>query len=125
MGFEKQALALRDKGYTRREIIAELGCSYGTAHKYKSPTYEKRRKENEEYLLSMKDNPCSICGIKYHPAAMDFHHRNPSEKKFSVGSNFRKYALKSVKAEIEKCDLICSNCHRILEYEKNGSYILP
>jgi len=59
---------------------------------------------------------CSICGYKAHHAALEFHHRDPATKKFRVADG-RNYSLKAVLLEIEKCDVVCSNCHRVLEYE--------
>jgi len=46
---------------------------------------------------------------------MDFHHRDPSTKSFSV-SQTRHYSLAVTLAEIEKCDLYCANCHRLVTH---------
>ena len=60
---------------------------------------------------------CLICGFNKHHAALDFHHRNPETKKFRIGDG-RNYSWKMVLEEIVKCDVLCSNCHRILEHDK-------
>ena len=56
---------------------------------------------------------CSDCGYSGHPAVFDFHHKNPEEKDFNV-SKVR--ALKwgsHVETELDKCVLLCANCHRL------------
>jgi hypothetical protein len=58
---------------------------------------------------------CRQCG-EADPACLDFHHRDPSHKIFSVAFLVAQgYSLERIMAEIEKCDLLCANCHRKLE----------
>lgn len=60
--------------------------------------------------------PCSDCGNKYPPEAMDFDHvRGP--KAFNIG-NARSVALKALAVEIAKCDLVCATCHRLRTCER-------
>lgn len=59
---------------------------------------------------------CSNCGFK-HPAALDFHHRDPNEKDADVNTLLRHSSKAKVLAEIAKCDVLCSNCHRVLHWE--------
>jgi len=47
------------------------------------------------------------------PRCLDFHHRDPSKKSFDIGSHAT-LSRKRVKVEIDKCDVICANCHRKL-----------
>jgi hypothetical protein len=55
-----------------------------------------------------------MCGEK-HPAALDFHHTDPSTKKASVGS-LNMDSIAAINAEIAKCIVLCSNCHRKLHW---------
>ena len=55
---------------------------------------------------------CKICGYNSHPAALQFHHRDQKEKEFTIGINIH-LPLEIVKKEIEKCDILCANCHSI------------
>lgn len=59
------------------------------------------------------------CGGTFPPCVMDFHHRDPSTKAFglSVGECASR-STTDVMAEIAKCDLLCANCHRIVEHEE-------
>jgi len=55
---------------------------------------------------------CSKCGYKEHPSALHFHHRDPSQKKFDI-SRCGYYGMEDLLNEINKCDVICANCHSI------------
>ena len=55
---------------------------------------------------------CIRCGYDKHPAALEFHHKNPQEKEFAIGS-FANKKWEVIQEEILKCELLCSNCHRI------------
>lgn len=70
-----------------------------------------RHRRLREWVDSFKDRPCADCGIKYPPWVMDFDHRDESEKKFAISKT--NHRAKSVlEAEINKCDVVCANCHR-------------
>lgn len=61
---------------------------------------------------------CEICGYCKNIAALEFHHLNPEEKEFNV--DMRKFSnmnLEKLEAELEKCILVCANCHRELHNE--------
>lgn len=62
------------------------------------------------------ESGCMNCGYDEHPSALEFHHRNPKEKKFTVSKKLSKSMSDSETiAEIEKCVVLCSNCHREIE----------
>ena len=54
---------------------------------------------------------CVRCGYDKHPAALEFHHTG-REKNFTIG-NVANRAWEVVKAELDLCELVCSNCHNI------------
>lgn len=56
---------------------------------------------------------CSDCGYKEHPAALDFDHLPGTEKLFNIGTSIATKPLRVVLAEIEKCEVVCANCHRV------------
>ncbi|MEL0011655.1 MAG: HNH endonuclease, partial [Bacteroidota bacterium] len=59
---------------------------------------------------------CEMCG-ESHPAALDFHHRDPSEKDTNLASVVGMgWSRDRIIREINKCDVICSNCHRKLHW---------
>lgn len=59
-----------------------------------------------------KDKPCSDYGVRYPPYVMDFDHREPDRKVANIARLTTSGLVVAVLAEIEKCDLVCANCHR-------------
>ena len=55
---------------------------------------------------------CQDCGVESEHPIYDLHHRDPSAKDFSIGALIRRKWV-VLEPEIAKCDLLCSNCHRI------------
>ena len=56
-----------------------------------------------------KEVGCSSCGYKDNPDILHFHHRDPSTKVNNVSRMLN--SMEKIKAEIEKCDLLCISCH--------------
>jgi 5-methylcytosine-specific restriction endonuclease McrA len=72
----------------------------------------ERAKIRKSEAVRIKGGKCSICGYCKNYAALEFHHRNPENKTFNLDS--RKLSntnWASILLELEKCDLLCSNCH--------------
>jgi len=65
--------------------------------------------ENIAFLHELKINGCAICSYNKCDAALDFHHVNPKDKKFTVGSNA--ITRRDLIDEVNKCILLCKNCH--------------
>lgn len=67
----------------------------------------------------VKGGKCEHCGWNEHPAGLQFHHRDPSQKKFTITSSAmgspKKYPWEVILSEIAKCDLLCANCYFIEE----------
>ena len=62
---------------------------------------------------------CTVCGYDTCEAAVHFHHRDPSEKKFVIRSSYC-MSWEKVMAEIDKCIMLCANCH-IEEHNRDVS----
>jgi len=69
--------------------------------------------------IAYKGGVCADCGEMPHPAAMAFHHRDPGAKDFSI-ARARTRTLAAVRGELDKCDLLCHNCHAIRHAEYGG-----
>lgn len=84
---------------------------------------KERRKNTRSKLLleiqELKNKPCMDCGGIFPPYVMDFDHRDPKQKIGTI-SRFRmcNYSREKIFAEIAKCDLVCSNCHRIRTFRE-------
>lgn len=75
---------------------------------------QNRRELYRERMAKLKDKPCADCGQSFPPFVMDFDHRNPKEKKFMISSAEAVCKpFEEVLLEVNKCDLVCANCHRI------------
>jgi hypothetical protein len=77
---------------------------------------KKKKSENMKWLDEQKNKPCLDCGRQFPPYVMEFHHRQPKEKIMSIGRMIITRSRQKIIEEISKCDLVCSNCHRIREY---------
>ena len=79
----------------------------------------KRRRSNKVRAIKYKGSSCSRCGLedKENPEIYDFHHTDPTQKEFKP-SMLRKSSWEKHKAELDKCILLCSNCHRIVHKEE-------
>jgi hypothetical protein len=73
----------------------------------------ERRKPRQDYSDAIKlDRGCADCGIRSpHPEIYDFDH--VGEKSASVSTLMTKGTWEQFVAEIEKCEVVCANCHRI------------
>ena len=78
---------------------------------------EKLKNWFQEYKKTLK---CSICGFN-HPATLDFHHLKDKEIDISTAIAIGRYGRVRILKEIEKCIVLCSNCHRIHHYEERNS----
>lgn len=115
---------------TRPDINApKIGSS---KRPYKTWSEDKKFKNREaQYFyrfkrmtaaIDSKGGCCSKCGYKKCFSALEFHHIDPSTKKFEL--NARTLLSKSaidVKTELEKCILLCANCHRELHAVESKS----
>jgi hypothetical protein len=72
---------------------------------------ERKREWLNGYKIS---RGCSRCGYNTHPSALDLHHREPALKLDTVSQMAAKNrSWNSIYVEVEKCDVVCANCHRI------------
>lgn len=77
---------------------------------------KKKEKLKEKRILfkkkciEYKGGKCSMCGYDKHIAALHFHHVDPYGKDFEISkANYKNWD--DVKLELDKCLLVCANCH--------------
>jgi len=56
---------------------------------------------------------CIDCGGEFHPVCMDFDHREPMKKSYNIAAMLNTHSLGRIMEELDKCDLVCANCHRL------------
>ncbi len=75
-----------------------------------------RRKERLKYLIKLLGGKCSRCSIEFPIVVYDFHHIDPKMKKFTIGDGINNYSMEILIEEAKKCELLCSNCHRLITF---------
>lgn len=78
----------------------------------------KRRLSNKLKCIAYKGGECNRCKYKKCVAALEFHH--PENKQFEISEGIGK-SFESLKIELDKCELLCSNCHREVEYTSDNT----
>ena len=116
-----------------KEEIREHDKKRRENNKDKIKIYQKEYRENNEEeikvyqkeyrepfrlkLHELKINGCNNCGYHKNDTALNFHHIDPKVKKFNLGIKyFTKHSGEEIKEELNKCILLCGNCHVELHY---------
>ena len=106
--YEKCKACMRARGrlYYQNNRTSQLPLAIKRRHK----AYAIKR----AYIEDVKDRPCVDCRQKFPSCAMDFDHRGSENKLGNVSRiTVQNWSLERIKKEIEKCDIVCANCHRV------------
>lgn len=87
--------------------------------------YINKRKRLKNTLMDRvnrlrEESPCKDCGVFYPYYVMDFDHLPEFEKEENVITLAMSGATKRLEAEIKKCEVVCSNCHRKRTHNRRG-----
>jgi transposase-like protein len=74
-----------------------------------------RRRRLKEILVAKAGGRCAVCGYDAYAGALQFHHVDPSQKRFGLALGGLTRALAEVRQEARKCVLLCGNCHAEVE----------
>jgi predicted HNH restriction endonuclease len=74
-------------------------------------TVERQRKFKQQ-CVNYKGGICEKCGYDKYIGALEFHHKDPKQKEFNIANARLTSFSDNVKKELDKCDLLCSNCHK-------------
>lgn len=111
------------------EYICDCGEKYVPNPKYKDTRVKCdkcikniRASEVKKRAVKYLGGKCTDCGYDEYHIAFDFDHIKPREKSYKIsGKAISLFRWKELKKELNKCQLRCSNCHRIRHYlEENG-----
>lgn len=126
-----QTLKSKDHyGRNKKYINGHNGRKYNNLTEYKRVWNKSHSEERQAYksiygrnrkikLLLEKGGKCAMCGIEFdgeNSAIFDFHHINKQVGFRLSTSNLVRYSWNKIIKEAEKCELLCSNCHRLLHY---------
>ena len=80
------------------------------------------RQRTKKKLVEYKGGKCQLCGYNKCIRSLIFHHRDPNEKDFGITG--KTISFDKLKIEVDKCDLLCANCHGE-EHEKLEDSLIP
>jgi transposase len=75
----------------------------------------RRRRKVKRLLVAEAGGRCTLCGYDRCIAALEFHHRIPADKSFSLSHRGVTRSLAKARQEASKCELLCANCHAEVE----------
>jgi hypothetical protein len=117
--------------FNKKKYMKKYQKKYRIENRDRNKKYQKKyRVENKETIKlkasikiktakniigALKINGCSICGYNECDAALDFHHVNPKDKIFQINLTTMRTKDEKIFNELNKCILLCSNCHRKIE----------
>ena len=79
---------------------------------------QKRRSNLKIMAVEYKGGKCKICGYDKCYDALEFHHLEPNKKDFGISTEGHTRSWVSVKKELDKCILVCANCHREIHHKE-------
>ena len=114
---------------TEDELFGIKTVQIKTMPEKKHPTRTKElindlARYRKDILIQLLGGYCQNCGQIFSQCAMDFHHKDGKEKgELAIGTRLRHYSEKAFWEKllpnvVEKCMLLCSNCHRVLHWGK-------
>ena len=71
----------------------------------------ERQRALKLLCVEYKGNKCEKCGYDKCIASLEFHHKNPKKKDFGIAQKPSSKFNDKIKAELDKCILVCRNCH--------------
>lgn len=76
---------------------------------------KKRSSKHKLQGIAYKGGKCVVCGFDdvTRPEVFDFHHVDPREKEYTLGK-MKSFSWEHIKEELDKCILLCGNCHRTM-----------
>jgi hypothetical protein len=108
----------KDKGYRqtfckecKKEVNLQTRIKMGKDGKNKKEMKYKNEKR-QKYYNFLANKSCVKCGIN-DIRVLEFDHRDRSTKKHTVSQMLKNHSWENILIEIEKCDILCSNCHKI------------
>lgn len=104
-------------GETNHDLFMKNGkyTSKSLCKKCHSKNTVLRFRKNKERMVAYKGGKCSICGYNKCLGALDFHHLDPKKKDINW-IKIKTWSFEKAKKELDKCILVCSNCHREIHW---------
>lgn len=94
--------------------MAKETRKYKDRAKYLIEAVAKRRRTIKSYAIDYKGGKCQVCGYCKYQGALELHH-NKGIKEFGISDKGYTRSWTKVRKELDKCILVCANCHREIE----------
>lgn len=85
--------------------------------------YQDNRIRRKQIFVDIMGGCCQLCGYNYSLQALEFHHIDPQIKQFQISDNLLR-DIKMVYEELQKCILVCANCHREIHTHFNDYHLV-
>ena len=130
----RRTLPLDDFPLRRKDGTRRYGHCRDCKAAYQRQWYERNRRrhidnvnairrqlraDHRRIMTAYKSQPCADCGISYPPYVMDFDHVRGT-KVAAVGAMKGTVSTAALLNEIAKCDVVCSNCHRMRTHRRRN-----
>ncbi len=106
-----QQWRLNNRGYHREYLKTYRSTPEGREVFRRASKNAKLKRLN--FVQSLKAASCKDCKGAFPPECMEFDHRDPADKLFTISTFGRRVGQATLEEEIAKCDVVCANCHRI------------
>jgi transposase len=87
----------------------------GRCRKCRMERVTERRRKVKRLLIEERGGRCLVCSYDRFVGALHFHHVDPAAKEFAVSKNGATLGIATLRAEAEKCVVLCANCHAEVE----------
>jgi hypothetical protein len=112
---DREQYATRDCGTHGTTRFVLEGRGYYRCVRCRAERVSAWRRRTKARLVAEAGGRCTLCGYDRHLGALEFHHRDPSEKRFSLSVRGVTRSIESLREEARKCVLLCANCHAEVE----------
>ena len=76
-------------------------------------SHAKTMQKKRDFIAEAKNVPCTDCGKQFPTCCMDFDHLDGTIKEYNIGQSLGRLGMPGLAKETAKCEVVCSNCHRI------------
>lgn len=96
----------------------------------KNESVKRSQRRSKAFAVEYFGGKCSICGYNRCISALEFHHKDSDQKENAPSHVIHSWTWEKAKVELDKCILVCSNCHReihhgLIKLEEYQRYVLP
>lgn len=109
-------------GYDKKRYQENIEQYRAYTKKYNKEIRKPKLLATKQKAVDYGGNRCSACGNMFSNVCYDFHHIDRNTKYKEVSCMITEmYSWEDIEKELDKCIMVCSNCHRLIEEKINGN----